>query len=245
MQHTIPSLTTQKPPEASGGSTALDSLHWNAGAVLAVDKPLHWTSFDVIKKLRSALSVKKMGHAGTLDPLATGLLLLCTGSKTKTISHYQSMEKVYVGEMVLGKTTPSIDLETAFDSETAYDHLAIDTICQQVTAFVGPITQVPPAYSAVKTQGARAYQSARQGKMPLLTPREVFVRSFELTAIELPRIQFKIVCGKGTYIRSLVRDFGQQLGVGAYLSALCRTRIGPFGLEEAYSIDALTLNVRV
>lgn len=218
----------------------LDTDRLNAGAVLAVNKPLHWTSFDVVKKLRSALSVKKMGHAGTLDPLATGLLLLCTGSKTKEMSHYQGLEKVYTGEMVLGKTTPSIDLETAFDSETAYDHLTAATIRQQVGAFVGSIAQVPPAYSAIKTQGERAYKKVRQGKAPRLMPREVFVRSFELTAIELPSIRFKVVCGKGTYIRSLVRDFGQQLGVGAYLSALCRTHIGPFSLEEAYSLDALT-----
>ena len=218
----------------------LDADQLHAGTVLAIDKPLHWTSFDVVKKLRSALNIKKVGHAGTLDPLATGLLLLCTGSKTKMIHHYQGLEKVYTGEMVLGKTTPSIDLETAFDSEVTYDHLTLADIHQQVAPFVGTITQVPPAYSAVKVQGKRAYEKARQGQSPVLRPREVFVRSLELTDIQLPSIRFKVVCGKGTYIRSLVRDFGQQLGVGAYLKALCRTHIGTFSLEEAYALSALT-----
>jgi len=223
--------TTKKP--------LFDTLDLNKGAILTLNKPLHWTSFDVVKKVRSILSVKKVGHAGTLDPLATGLLLVCIGRKTKTISHYQSLEKVYTGEMVLGKTTPSLDLETAFDSETPYEHVTETAIYALAHSFVGNIYQTPPAYSAIKSHGKRAYKKARQGQKVSLAPRQVFVRSFVVTSISMPRITFEVTCGKGTYIRSLVRDFGNQLGVGAYLNTLCRTRIGPFRLEEAYEIESL------
>ncbi len=208
--------------------------------VLAVNKPLHWTSFDVVKKLRAAFCVKKIGHAGTLDPLATGLLLVCTGKQTKSISHYQDLGKVYTGEMMLGQTTPSMDLETAFDSEKPYEHVTAAAIQQLVPTFVGYISQKPPAYSAIKIQGKRAYKKARQGQTTKLSPRQVFIQSFLITSIDMPRIQFEVTCGKGTYMRSLVHDFGQQLGVGAYLSTLCRTRIGDFRLEDAYDVAALT-----
>jgi tRNA pseudouridine55 synthase len=216
-----------------------DSLDLNEGAVLALHKPLYWTSFDVVKKLRSILNVKKVGHAGTLDPLATGLLLICTGKKTKSISHYQDLEKVYTGEMILGKTTPSIDLETDFDSETPYEHVTEAAIYKLVPAFVGTIHQIPPAYSAIKTHGERAYKKARQGEKTMLASRQVFIQSFVVTSIIMPSIKFEVTCGKGTYIRSLVHDFGKQLGVGAYLNALCRTRIGSFRLEDAYSVEEL------
>ncbi|MHA7877609.1 MAG: tRNA pseudouridine(55) synthase TruB [Bacteroidota bacterium] len=209
------------------------------GMVLACNKPLHWTSFDVVKKLRAVLAVKKVGHAGTLDPLATGLLLICIGAKTKAISRYQDLEKVYTGEMILGKTTPSIDLETAFDSETPYKHITEAAIYELIPTFTGMIHQTPPAYSAVKCQGERAYKKARDGRTVRLSQRKVFIRSFVITAIKLPSIKFEVTCGKGTYIRSLVSDFGKQLGVGAYLNTLCRTRIGPFRLEDAYDIAAL------
>ena len=221
----------------------LDPCKLNEGVILAVNKPLHWTSFDVIKKLRAAFSVKKIGHAGTLDPLATGLLLVCTGKKTKSISHYQGLVKSYTGEMILGRTTPSIDLETAFDSETPYEHVTAAAIQQLVPTFVGHISQKPPAYSAIKIQGKRAYKKARQGQTANLSPRQVFIQSFLITSINMPRIQFEVTCGKGTYIRSLVRDFGQQLGVGAYLNTLCRTRIGDFTLEDAYDVAALTQSI--
>ena len=209
------------------------------GTVLAFNKPLYWTSFDVVKKLRSILSVKKIGHAGTLDPLATGLLLICTGKKTKTISHYQDLEKVYTGEMVLGKTTPSIDLETDFDSEQPYEHITEAAIYKLAPTFVGHIKQTPPAYSAIKSHGERAYKKARQGQEMILAPRQIFIQSFVITSINLPNIKFEVTCGKGTYIRSLVHDFGKQLGVGAYLHALCRTRIGSFRLENAYHLEEL------
>jgi tRNA pseudouridine55 synthase len=220
-------------------STLLDQLHLDEGTVLALNKPLYWTSFDVVKRVRSILSVKKVGHAGTLDPLATGLLLLCTGKKTKTIHHYQDLEKVYTGEMILGKTTPSIDLETDFDSETPYNHLTEAAIYKLAPTFLGYTSQIPPAYSAIKIHGERAYKKARKGQKTILAPRQVFIRCFVITSIHMPSVKFEVTCGKGTYIRSLVRDFGKQLGVGAYLNALCRTRIGSFKLEDAYDVAAL------
>ena len=219
--------------------TLLDQPNLDEGTVLALNKPLHWTSFDIVKKVRCILSVNKVGHAGTLDPLATGLLLICTGKKTKTINHYQDLEKVYTGEMILGKTTPSIDLETDFDSETPYNHLTEATIHKLVPTFLGYTSQIPPAYSAIKIHGERAYKKARQGQKIILSPRQVFIRSFVVTSICMPSIKFEVTCGKGTYIRSLVRDFGKKLGVGAYLNALCRTRIGSFKLEDAYDVAAL------
>lgn len=209
------------------------------GAILAIQKPRLWTSFDVVKKLRHTLRCKKIGHAGTLDPLATGLLLICTERKTKTIPYYQNLEKVYTGEMVLGKTTPSIDLETPFDSETSYTHITAARIRQLATSFIGDILQIPPAYSAIKIQGQRAYKKVRQGQPIILPARRVFIRIFEITTIKLPYVQFQVTCGKGTYIRSLVHDFGKQLGVGAYLSALCRTHIGNFSLEDAHDVTTL------
>ena len=190
--------------------------------------------------MRSILSIRKVGHAGTLDPLATGLLLICTGEKTKTISHYQHLEKVYTGEMILGKTTPSVDLETEFDSETSYEHITEAAIYELVPTFVGTIHQTPPAYSAIKSHGKRAYKKVREGQEIKLTPRKIFIRSFVINSIRMPSIKFQVTCGKGTYIRSLVSDFGKQLGVGAYLNTLCRTRIGPFTLEEAHEVESLS-----
>lgn len=216
----------------------IHTLH--EGATVLVDKPLGWTSFDVIKKLRGTWKVKKIGHAGTLDPLATGLLIVCTGPQTKSISQYQGMDKVYRGEMVLGKTTPSIDLETDFDSEVSYSHITPTDLHQLVPAFVGSIDQIPPVYSAVKRNGTRSYKHARKGQDVVLEPRSVTIHQFAITAIDLPRVVFEVTCSKGTYIRSLVRDFGQQLGVGAHLSALCRTQVGPFRLQDAYTMDSLT-----
>jgi tRNA pseudouridine55 synthase len=217
----------------------LNQLNYEEGAMLLIDKPLTWTSFDVVKKVRSILKVAKIGHAGTLDPLATGLLILCTGQKTKQISYYQDLPKVYTGQLVLGKTTPSIDLETAFDSHMPYDHVTETAILELAKTFVGTIHQVPPAYSAIKIDGTRAYKKARKGDQPTLQPRQVTIEEFIVTSINLPQVDFKITCSKGTYIRSLVRDFGQQLGTGAYLAQLCRTQIGPYALEDAYDLETL------
>ncbi|MEM7055793.1 MAG: tRNA pseudouridine(55) synthase TruB [Bacteroidota bacterium] len=218
---------------------SLNQLSCQEGAVIPINKPLGWTSFDVVKKLRSILCVKKIGHAGTLDPLATGLLVICTGKQTKAISHYQGLEKVYRGELVIGKTTPSVDLETDFDSEIAYTHVTEASLLHLAQSFTGYIDQIPPAYSAVKTKGVRAYTQARQGRPIALAPRKVFIRTFTITSINIPRVMFEVACGKGTYIRSLVRDFGEQLGTGAYLANLCRVCIGPYSLEEAYALADL------
>ena len=210
------------------------------GSVILVDKPLEWTSFDVVNKLRYALKVKKIGHAGTLDPLATGLLILCSGKMTKQIETFQAQEKEYTGKMILGKTTPSYDLETEINSETDISHLQEQEIMEATSQFTGIISQVPPAFSAIKVKGKRAYESARKGEEIKLKPREVEVPVFEITAIDLPEVSFRVVCSKGTYIRSLVRDFGEALGVGAYMSELRRTRIGDFKVEEAKTIEELT-----
>ncbi|WP_114909717.1 tRNA pseudouridine(55) synthase TruB [Cardinium endosymbiont of Sogatella furcifera] len=208
-------------------------------AIFMVDKPLGWTSFDVVKKVRHALNIKKIGHAGTLDPLATGLLLLCSGRQTKNISSIQALDKVYTGQIVLGKTTPSMDLETPFDSLSSYDHITEEMVITAAATFVGSIMQIPPIYSAVKVDGKRAYQIARKGEAVVLTPRAVMIRSFLITKIELPFIAFKVVCSKGTYIRQLAHDLGKKLGVGAYLHSLCRTQIGNYCLDKAYSLERL------
>ena len=215
------------------------ATHYNfaEGEVLFIDKPLTWTSFDVVKKLKYHLKIKKIGHAGTLDPLATGLLILCTGKMTKQIAQYQALEKEYTGTLVLGKTTPSVDLETAFDSEQSIDYLTENDLEAARLPFIGEIEQVPPAHSAVQVNGQRAYKLARQGKAVDIKSRTVTISTLEFTRIDLPEIDFRVVCTKGTYIRSLVRDLGEKLGVGAYLKNLCRTRIGEHTLAEAHSLD--------
>ena len=216
-----------------------------AGEMLLIDKPLTWTSFDVVKKIKYAAKIKKIGHAGTLDPLATGLLILCTGKMTKQIERYQAQEKEYTGTLVLGKTTPSVDLETEFDSEQSVDHLSESDLESARKQFLGEIQQVPPAHSAVQVDGQRAYKLARKGQDVVLKSRTVTISEFELTRIDMPEVDFRVVCTKGTYIRSLVRDFGELLGVGAYLKSLCRTRIGNYPLSEAYSLDEFLSLVRV
>jgi len=211
--------------------------------ILMVDKPAGWTSFDVVKKIRLALKIKKIGHAGTLDPLATGLLLLCTGKETKQISKLQALPKTYTGQIVLGKTTPSMDLETAFDSVSSYSHIDTDMVAAAAT-FVGTIDQVPPIYSALKVQGRRAYAIARKGGIPNVMARPVVIHSFTLKEIAIPYISFELVCSKGTYVRSLAHDLGQKLGVGGYLHALSRTKIGSYSLDDAQSITALLEHAR-
>ncbi|MCL4158490.1 UNVERIFIED_CONTAM: hypothetical protein GTU68_016694 [Idotea baltica] len=202
-----------------------------------IDKELRWTSFDVVKKIRNLIKVKKVGHAGTLDPLATGLLIVCIGKMTKQINQFMDLEKEYTGTMILGKTTPSIDLETDFDNETSIDHLKESDIISNVDKFNGLIMQTPPIYSALKKGGEPLYKKARKGEQVKIDPREVELKSFSITKINLPEVEFKIVCSKGFYVRSLVRDFGIELGVGASMSALRRTRIGEFKVEDAQSID--------
>lgn len=207
------------------------------GRVLLINKPYEWTSFDAVNKLRYKLKIKKIGHAGTLDPLATGLLIICVGKMTKRIEEYMGMEKEYTGTFVVGQSTPSHDLETEIDEQWDISGLTEEKIRTATLPFIGKISQLPPVHSAIRVGGKRAYQFARKGKPLELQPREVEVSEFEITAIELPRVTFRIVCSKGTYIRSIARDFGKALGVGAYLTELCRTRIGTFKLEDAVEIE--------
>lgn len=207
--------------------------------VILVNKPLEWTSFDVIRKLRNKLKIKKMGHAGTLDPLATGLLIVCTGKFTKKIDEYQAQEKEYTGTFTIGQVTPSDDLETPVTVVAPIDHITPDDIERARRSLTGTITQVPPLHSAIKVDGKRAYELARKGQTAELKGREVLISEFEITTYTPPVVAFRVVCSKGTYIRSLARDFGQALGVGAHLSSLCRTRIGPFRLDDAKSIDEI------
>jgi tRNA pseudouridine55 synthase len=206
-------------------------------SIFLVNKPPTWSSFDVVNKLRGSLRVKKMGHAGTLDPLAVGLLIVCTGSKTKIISEIQDAEKEYTGTIMLGATTPSYDLETAVDQTFSIEHITDGAIQKAAEYFTGEIEQLPPAHSAVKIGGKRAYKLARQGKAPVMPPRRVHIREFEVTDIQLPEVNFRIVCSKGTYVRSLAYDFGKKLGSGGYLKYLCRTRIGEHSLAQAKTID--------
>lgn len=209
------------------------------GRILLIDKPHGWTSFDVVNKLRYRLKIKKIGHAGTLDPLATGLLIVCVGKMTKKIEEFMGLEKEYTGTFVVGKSTPSHDLETEVTVTGSIEHLNEDLIHSAAKKFTGKIEQVPPMHSAIKIDGKRAYAMARKGKEVELKAREVEVKEFEITNIALPDIDFRIVCSKGTYIRSLARDFGNELQTGAYLSKLCRTRIGSYHLRDAITIEAV------
>lgn len=217
----------------------MNNIEQEEGQVLLIDKPIEWTSFDVVNKLRRVLGIRKIGHAGTLDPLATGLLILCTGKMTKKIDAYQGLEKEYTGTMILGQATPSHDLETEPSEPVSLEGISPEVLlaaCEQLTGF---LDQVPPLHSAVKIDGKRAYKYARKGVEKKLEPRKIEVRVFELTRVALPEIDFRIVCSKGTYIRSLVRDFGEITSKGAYLSALRRTRIGDFKVEDAQTIPGV------
>lgn len=216
------------------------------GELLLINKPYKWTSFDVVGKIRNSLKPLKLkvGHAGTLDPLATGLLIICTGKLTKKIDTFQAEEKEYTGTMILGATTPSFDMETAIDAQFPIDQLTEAQIHQAVTPFIGDIEQYPPAHSAVKINGERLYVKARLGEEVELRKRKVTVEVFEITRIALPEVDFRIVCSKGTYIRSLVSDFGKQLKNGAYLSKLTRTRSGSFLLQHAFEVADLVQYIR-
>ncbi|MBK8301841.1 MAG: tRNA pseudouridine(55) synthase TruB [Chitinophagaceae bacterium] len=207
------------------------------GQVLLINKPLEWTSFDVVQKLRYIIRIKKIGHAGTLDPLATGLLIICTGKFTKRINEFMAQEKEYTGTFTLGATTPTYDLESEPVNLKPFEHIPPEEIKSAAKNFTGEILQVPPAHSAIKVGGKRVYELARQGKEVKLEPRKVTIKEFEIVKIELPLVHFRVVCTTGTYIRSLANDFGEVLGCGAYLSSLCRTRIGEFWVKDAQSIQ--------
>jgi tRNA pseudouridine55 synthase len=207
------------------------------GRVLLIDKPLTWTSFDAVKKVRILTRISKVGHAGTLDPLATGLLIICTGKFTKRINEYMAREKEYTGSFTLGAVTPTYDRESEPVDHKPFEHLTPDDIHRATLPFIGEILQVPPIHSAIKQDGKPAYQLARKGREVKMEPRRVTISAFEITAVELPVVRFRVVCTTGTYIRSLAFDLGQALGCGAYLSGLCRTRIGEFTLAQAQSLE--------
>lgn len=209
------------------------------GKALLIDKPLHWTSFDMVKKVRWLTRIMKVGHAGTLDPLATGLLIICTGKYTKQINDYMGMVKEYTGSLVLGATTASYDLEQEPENFTSIDAITATAIQEATKQFVGTIFQMPPQHSAIKKDGKRLYESARQGIEVKVDPRQITIETFEITKVDLPNVEFRVVCSTGTYIRSLVHDFGKALGVGAYMSALRRTKIGEFNVEDAIQWEDL------
>lgn len=217
-----------------------------SGEVLYFNKPLHWTSFKLVKTLRYHLSKRlgvkklKVGHAGTLDPLATGVMILCTGKKTKLIEEFQYKDKEYIATIRLGATTPSYDLETEVDREWDISHLTKELVEQKIKTFVGEIWQVPPVYSAVKVDGRRAYELARAGQEDIeLKPKLLVIDEIELLACNLPEIKIRVVCSKGTYIRALARDIGEALDVGAHLTALERTRIGEVTLDQCVDGDKI------
>jgi len=214
-----------------------------AGQVLLIDKPLGWSSFDVVKKVKNLIRTKyslkkiKVGHAGTLDPLATGLLIVCTGKFTKRISEIQGQEKIYTGAITLGGTTPSYDLETEIDATFETQHITRQLIQEATSQFIGEIDQKPPIFSALKRGGERLYKKARRGEKIEIESRKVNVHTFDITTIEMPKVSFEIRCSKGTYIRTIAHDFGAALNSGGHLTKLCRTAIGDYKLSEGINIE--------
>lgn len=217
---------------------------YEQGQVLLVDKPIEWTSFDAVRKLRYLTRTKKVGHAGTLDPLATGLLIVCTGRFTKKINEYMAQEKEYTGTITLGATTPTYDLESEPQDFKPYDGLTKEQLNEATRIFTGPILQTPPIHSAIKKDGKRVYELARRGIEVKLEPRPVTIHSFDIVTLELPVVHFKVVCSTGTYIRSLANDYGTQLGCGGHLSSLRRTRIGNFSVEDALTMEVWESRIR-
>jgi len=219
-------------------------MDFNAGQLILINKPFGVTSFSVVKKVRWVTKAGKVGHAGTLDPLASGLLVICTGKMTKKINEYQGLEKEYLGSLILGATTPSHDLETEVNEHFDISGITEQMIRDATARFTGEVFQTPPNYSAVKVNGKRSYDMARGGEDFVLQPKKVTISEFEITAVDLPRVDFRVVCSKGTYIRSLVYDFGVALNNGAYMSALVRTRIGDLKLEDAWEMNDFVLFVK-
>ncbi|PQJ79770.1 tRNA pseudouridine(55) synthase TruB [Polaribacter porphyrae] len=213
------------------------------GQVLLIDKPLEWTSFQAVNKIRWHIKQRfkikkiKVGHAGTLDPLATGLLIICTGKQTKNIHEYQGQKKEYTGTFTIGATTPSYDLETEINDTFSIEHITENLLKETTKQFIGDIQQKPPIFSAIKKEGKRLYELARKGETTEIKARTVTINQFEITNINLPKVDFRVVCSKGTYIRSLAYDFGRALNSGAHLSALRRTKIGNFSVKNALSIE--------
>ncbi len=217
---------------------------YEEGKLLLIDKALHWTSFDIIRKIRGMLRIKKVGHAGTLDPLATGLLIVCTGKFTKKINEYMAAEKEYTGSFTLGAVTPTYDLESEPEQKKDFSFVTSEMLHAATKQFTGSIEQLPPIYSAIKKEGTALYELARRGEAVELQARKISITVFEITGIELPIVHFKVVCSTGTYIRSLANDFGAALGCGAYLSSLRRTRIGELKVDDALTIEQFTDLIR-
>lgn len=228
----------------------MKSADFRAGEVIFINKPYTWTSFQVVNKMKYIIKPHpsllldgkrvqpKIGHAGTLDPLATGLLIVCTGKQTKNIEKYQAQEKEYTGTFYIGATTPCYDLEKEIDVHYPTEHITDQLIRDTTKQFIGTIQQTPPLFSAIKIDGKRAYDIARAGETAEIKPKEITITEFEITRIAMPEVDFRVVCSKGTYIRSLARDFGLALNSGGHLTALCRTRIGNYTLEDAMSLEA-------
>ena len=218
------------------------SINIKEGELILIDKELNWTSFDVVNKIRYAIKKKfdikkiKVGHAGTLDPLATGLLIICCGKMTKSINNFSAMNKTYTGKITIGSTTPSYDLETKPNVHYPIDHINEKLILKTAKKFVGKIFQTPPMFSAIKKDGVRLYNLARQGKEIKIDKREVLIDSFEITSFNLPEISFNVTCSKGTYIRSLAHDFGKKLNSGAHLSELRRIKIGDYSVKDSVKV---------
>lgn len=218
----------------------LQTLNYLDGQVILIDKPVNWTSFNVVSRIRRLTKVKKVGHAGTLDPLATGLLIVCTGKKTKEISEYQAQRKKYTGIITLGKSSPSMDLATEITETDLPDNLNEEKILLVRNKFLGNIEQIPPMFSALKHNGKALYKFARAGKEVKREPRQVEIYSFDIKKIELPEIHFEISCSKGTYIRVIADDFGKEIGCGGVLSLLRRTEIGNFNVDDAFDLEEFT-----
>jgi tRNA pseudouridine55 synthase len=218
-------------------TTDLSSLNFVTGETLLIDKPSGWTSFKVVHTIKKANNVKRVGHTGTLDPLATGLLIVLTGRNTKQMIKYQDLHKTYTGVILLGKTSPSMDTETEMTSNDLPDNLSEERINGIRIMFLGEQTQIPPMYSALKVNGNKLYHLARKGKLIKREPRNIHISKFDITAISLPEIHFEITCSKGTYIRVIANDFGEKLGCGAVLSSLRRTKIGHYNVQDALSVN--------
>lgn len=219
------------------GTNDFSGIDFELGEVILIDKPAGWSSFKVIRKIRNVIGVKKVGHAGTLDPMATGLLIIATGKKTKSIHEYQSLSKTYTGTITLGKTSSSMDMETEIISKKPYAHLTKDEILKVRDEFLGTTKQIPPMYSAIKHKGKSLYHFARKGEEIKRDPREIFISDFKIEEINLPEIKFEITCSKGTYIRVIANDFGEKLVCGGLLSSLRRTKIGNYSVVNALIIE--------
>lgn len=228
---------------------SFNDLDFISGSILLIDKPLDWTSFNIVNKIRSTLCHKlkvkklKVGHAGTLDPKATGLVIVCTGKETKTIDLIQAKEKEYIATFKLGATTPSYDLETEEDSSSPYGHITLNMIEESLKDFIGEIDQIPPVFSAIKVNGKRAYEYARKGKDLELESRKITIYNIKIEEFDPPRLVIRINCSKGTYVRSIARDLGTKLGCGAYLIELRRTMIGDYNVDDAFTIENFEKNI--